>query len=154
MSTWRDYLDPDAPAGRYLAWKDVAKITGLSRTTAWRSQRIGEFPRPYPISAGRVGFLENELEAWKAWRRDRSVGATVIKGRPAASVAPARQPSEPVRAASTSPAAVTVSASTPAIEDPAPERRVFNSQPPSAKPRRRRRSQHARAIAQQIMFDF
>lgn len=69
MSGWRDFLDQSAPGGRYLPWKEVGYTTGLSRTTAWRLHRRDEFPRPYPISPGRVGYLECEVEAWKAWRR-------------------------------------------------------------------------------------
>lgn len=69
MSGWRDFLDPVAPTGRYLPWKEVAHATGLSRTTAWRLHRRDEFPRPYPISPGRVAYLEREVEAWKAWRQ-------------------------------------------------------------------------------------
>lgn len=69
MPHWRDCLDPAAPSGRYLPWKEVRHATGLSRTTAWRLQRRDDFPAAYPISPGRVGYLESELEAWKAFRR-------------------------------------------------------------------------------------
>lgn len=71
MATWTDFLDARAPAGRYLRWKEVERTTGLSRTTAWRLQRKGDFPRPYVISPGRVGYLEAEVEAWRASRRQR-----------------------------------------------------------------------------------
>lgn len=69
VAHWKDHLDPEAPAGRYLPWKEVGRATGLSRTTAWRLQRRGDFPQAYTISPGRVGFLECEVEAWKASRR-------------------------------------------------------------------------------------
>lgn len=69
MAGWRDFLDPLAPTGRYLPWKEVAHATGLSRTTAWRLHRRDEFPRPYPISPGRVAYLECEVDAWKRWRQ-------------------------------------------------------------------------------------
>ena len=69
MAGWRDFLDPVAPTGRYLPWKEVAHATGLSRTTAWRLHRRDEFPRPYPISPGRVAYLEREVDAWKVWRQ-------------------------------------------------------------------------------------
>jgi len=72
MTTCKDFLDPGAPGGRYLPWKEVAFSTGLSRTTAWRLQRRDEFPPPYVISPGRVGYLESEVSAWKASRAHRT----------------------------------------------------------------------------------
>src|SRR5687767_129515 len=72
MANWMDFVDPDAPPGRYLRWKEVERSTGLSRTTAWRLQRSGDFPRPYVISPGRVGYLECEVEAWRTSRGHRS----------------------------------------------------------------------------------
>lgn len=72
MANWMDFVDPNAPTGRYLRWKEVERSTGLSRTTAWRLQRAGDFPRPYVISPGRVGYLECEVEAWRASRGHRT----------------------------------------------------------------------------------
>lgn len=67
--------DADARTGgpddRLLAWREVRAVTGLSRTTAWRLQNAGEFPRPVPISPGRVGWWQSELDAWKAERVER-----------------------------------------------------------------------------------
>lgn len=68
MVQWKDFVDPTAPTGRYLPWKEAARRTSLSLTTAWRLQRRGEFPRSHPISAGRVGHLERDVEAWLASR--------------------------------------------------------------------------------------
>ena len=74
MPNWTDFIDPAAPAGRYLRWKEVAERTSLSRTTAWRLQKRGQFPCAYVISPGRVGYLEREVDAWKASRARRSGG--------------------------------------------------------------------------------
>lgn len=82
MSHWKDGLDPERAGGRYLAWKEVALATGLSRTTAWRLQKRGEFPAPYVISRGRVGYRESEVEAWKATRGHRG-GASIPVSRAA-----------------------------------------------------------------------
>ena len=60
---------PDDREDRLLPWDRVQDITGLSRTTAWRMQQRGDFPRPVPISPGRVGWSETELTAWKAARK-------------------------------------------------------------------------------------
>ena len=68
MANWRDFLDADTRPGRYLAWREVAHETGLSRTTAWRLQKRGEFPRPYALSPGRVAYRADEVEAWRASR--------------------------------------------------------------------------------------
>ena len=60
---------PDEREDRLLPWDRVHDITGLSRTTAWRMQRRGDFPIPVPVSPGRVGWSETELTAWKAARK-------------------------------------------------------------------------------------
>ena len=122
MAHWRDVLDPTAPDGRYLRWKDVEFSTGISRTTAWRLQRDGEFPRPYLISRGRVGYRESEIEAWKASRAQRlpaeirpagqvlppqgSAGAPTVTGAQARRTADTRRPSD----RPTAPPAATTSA--------------------------------------------
>lgn len=71
MSHWSDHLDPDGPDGAYLPWKKVETRVGISRTTAWRLQKAGDFPKPYVMSPGRVGYRESEIEAWKASRGHR-----------------------------------------------------------------------------------
>lgn len=58
---------------RLLPWPKVKAITGLSRTTAWRLQKAGDFPPPVVISPGRVGWRESELQAWKASRTPRAI---------------------------------------------------------------------------------
>lgn len=94
MADWKDFLDPNAPPGRYLRWKEVERSTGLSRTTAWRLQRSGDFPRPYVISPGRVGYLEAEVDAWRTSRGHRGV-ESVTSGPHHAVAAPAEQPEAP-----------------------------------------------------------
>lgn len=60
------------PADRLLPWRQVKDLTGLSRTTAWRLQKAGDFPLPVLISPGRVGWREHEIAAWKASRTPRA----------------------------------------------------------------------------------
>lgn|SRR6478609_1017797 len=55
-----------APGARLLSWPAVREKVGISRTTAWRLQNEGAFPLPVVISAGRVGWREEEIEAWAA----------------------------------------------------------------------------------------
>lgn len=56
------------PEDRLLPWERVQDIAGISRTTAWRMQRTGDFPTPVTVSPGRVGWWESELTAWKSIR--------------------------------------------------------------------------------------
>lgn len=64
--------EPPGGAGdRLLPWRRVQDIAGISRSTAWRLQQAGGFPAPVPVSPGRVGWWESELDAWKLSRLDR-----------------------------------------------------------------------------------
>lgn len=63
---------PGGPEDRLLSWRKVKDVTGLSRTTAWRRQKAGDFPLAVQISPGRIGWWESELTAWKASRAPRS----------------------------------------------------------------------------------
>lgn len=71
MSHWTDHLDPRQPDGAFLSWKEVARRVGISRTTAWRLRKAGDFPSPFMVSAGRVAYREREVEAWRASRPRR-----------------------------------------------------------------------------------
>ena len=53
---------------RFVREPEVHKITGLSRTTRWRLERRGEFPRRRALSTNTVGWLASEIEAWMAER--------------------------------------------------------------------------------------
>lgn len=61
------------PEDRLLSWDRVRDVTGLSRSTAWRLQQVGDFPEPVRISPNRVGWWESELTAWKATRKTRGL---------------------------------------------------------------------------------
>ena len=64
---------------RILRERDVRTATGLSRTTRWRLERAGQFPRKRRLSPGAVGWLESEVVAWL----DRGVDSVwVAPGRP------------------------------------------------------------------------
>ncbi len=49
---------------RFMREPEVAHVTGLSRTTRWRLERAGKFPRRRRISANAVGWLASEIRAW------------------------------------------------------------------------------------------
>lgn len=149
MAHWRTFLDGEARAGRYLPWREVARTTGLSRTTAWRLQKRDDFPAPYAISPGRVGYREEEVEAWCVSR-----GHSGPRARPALEaridVAAAEPSPDPAAAPGRrAPGPGDLRGGPPPMEDPP-------HCPPQVQARspRRRRSQHAQAIAQQMLFDF
>jgi prophage regulatory protein len=53
-------------ADRFLSWRQVRPLTGnLGRTTVWRLQRKGEFPRSYEVSPGRQAWRESDILAWQ-----------------------------------------------------------------------------------------
>ena len=47
-----------------------AKGIKLSRTTLWRLERDGVFPRRLQLSPGRVGWLESEIDRYIADRAE------------------------------------------------------------------------------------
>ena len=53
---------------RILRWQEIHEGTGLSRTTVWRYERQGLFPRRIQLSARTVGWLENEVTNWLSTR--------------------------------------------------------------------------------------
>jgi prophage regulatory protein len=42
----------------------VEAVTSLSRTTRWRLERRGQFPKRVRLSPGRVGWRQADIEAW------------------------------------------------------------------------------------------
>lgn len=57
-----------AASERFLREPEIKALTGLSRTTIWRMERRGEFPRRRKISTNAVAWLESEIDAWMADR--------------------------------------------------------------------------------------
>ena len=49
---------------RLLRFPAIRERTGLSRSTIWRLERRGAFPRHRRISANAVAWLEEEVEFW------------------------------------------------------------------------------------------
>jgi predicted DNA-binding transcriptional regulator AlpA len=47
-----------------LSLKAVSQITNLSRSTIWREQKAGRFPRSVKLSPGRVGCFRGDVRAW------------------------------------------------------------------------------------------
>ena len=57
------------PTVSILRWRDVQPRVGISRSTAWRLQREGRFPRPVQLGRAAVGWRSDEIDAWISERR-------------------------------------------------------------------------------------
>ncbi len=49
---------------RIIREKECFNLSGLSRTTRWRLERRGDFPRRRKLSENAIGWLESEILAW------------------------------------------------------------------------------------------
>jgi prophage regulatory protein len=49
---------------RLLRTPEVQARVGLGRTTIWRLERAGDFPRRRQIGVGTTGWLESEVNEW------------------------------------------------------------------------------------------
>jgi predicted DNA-binding transcriptional regulator AlpA len=57
--------DQASKPNRLISFRELSdRLGGLSRTTIWRMQRRGDFPRPIPISPGRVCWDESAVDQW------------------------------------------------------------------------------------------
>jgi prophage regulatory protein len=56
--------DVAIPQIRFLRFPTVRARTGLSRSTIWRLERDGAFPRHRRISRNAVAWVEDEVAAW------------------------------------------------------------------------------------------
>ncbi|MGH9140239.1 MAG: helix-turn-helix transcriptional regulator [Vicinamibacterales bacterium] len=68
---WRDHEQRHMPSSqqvspmlRLLRFPDVHERTGLSRSTIWRLEQQGLFPRHHRISANAVAWVEAEVLYW------------------------------------------------------------------------------------------
>jgi prophage regulatory protein len=51
-------------ADRILSQSEVQLATNMGRTTIWRLEREGKFPRRRQIIGHRIGWLESEVTEW------------------------------------------------------------------------------------------
>jgi predicted DNA-binding transcriptional regulator AlpA len=51
-----------------ISYRGAQELTGLSRSTLERLVAKDAFPKPVRITAGRLGFVRDEIQAWA---RDR-----------------------------------------------------------------------------------
>lgn len=60
---------------RMMSTAEVMEATGLGRSTLWRMERDGEFPRRRQLVGHRVGWLGSEVDEWLQSRPVAPVGA-------------------------------------------------------------------------------
>lgn len=60
MNEFTDFVED-----RFISERECRLITGLSRTTRWRLERIGSFPNRRHLSENRVAWLLSEVTAWR-----------------------------------------------------------------------------------------
>lgn len=60
---------------RILRLGEVVQVTSLSRSTIWRLEIAGQFPRRIRLSTNRVGWHQQEVEDWVASRSQEDVWA-------------------------------------------------------------------------------
>ncbi len=51
-----------------LRFPEVARRTGISRTTIWRRERANDFPRRVILGPNSTGWIEEEIDQWIASR--------------------------------------------------------------------------------------
>jgi prophage regulatory protein len=56
--------DAHGAALKLLRFPAVRERTGLSRSTIWRLERQGAFPRHHRISANAVAWIEDDIANW------------------------------------------------------------------------------------------
>jgi len=52
------------PNDQIIRPRNLPAITGISRTSIWRAERAGDFPKRIRLSAGAVGYRMTEIQEW------------------------------------------------------------------------------------------
>ncbi len=60
---------------RFLRFPDVKRAVGYGHTTLYKKIKAGEFPKPYPLGARAVAWLEEDIDAWIESRITAAGGA-------------------------------------------------------------------------------
>ena len=65
---------------RFIGEAEIKKITSLSRSTRWRLERSGDFPKKRKISPNRIAWLESDILEWIEARRISETPALESRG--------------------------------------------------------------------------
>lgn len=63
-------MPPATPEGRVIGLKKLLNMIPLSRTTIWRLERSGLFPKRIQLTANRIGWDVEDVQRWIASRKD------------------------------------------------------------------------------------
>ncbi len=58
------------PPDRFIRERECRELTGLSRTTRWRLERAGQFPRRRQLSPNACGWILSEVVQWMTERAE------------------------------------------------------------------------------------
>jgi prophage regulatory protein len=67
---------------KFLRFTAVRERTGLSRSTIWRLQRVGAFPKHHRISSNAVAWVEQDVIDWLDADQDGRAIMTVVRRPP------------------------------------------------------------------------
>lgn len=70
----QDQFTQSTPAARLLRCREVRHRVGLSRSSIWRLEQAGQFPKRIPIGENSVGWFEHEVDAWLMSRGTQRAG--------------------------------------------------------------------------------
>ncbi len=65
---------------RFIREFETCEITGLSRTTLWRLEKAGQFPKRYRLGPNSVGRKHSEIMAWMDTRLESDIVAPDSEG--------------------------------------------------------------------------
>lgn len=68
QSEMKSVAKRDKTKDQIIRPSNLPHATGLSRTTCWRLERAGDFPKRIKLSAGAVGYRRSDIETWLANR--------------------------------------------------------------------------------------
>jgi len=77
---------------RILRYPEVFKRTGYHRTSLFKMERAGKFPKRIPLGPKSVGWLESEINAWIADRLKARDAAPATAAQSTSSVNASNQP--------------------------------------------------------------
>lgn len=77
----------------FMRCSDVVEATGLSRSTLWRLERAGNFPKRRRLSPGRVAWRSEEIDAWRDAREPARSDKPDGGSDPSLSAPPSKRPS-------------------------------------------------------------
>src|SRR5437660_12875162 len=65
---------------RAIRIKELQQRVGLSRTSIWRLERRGLFPRRVHLTGNAVGWIDEEIDAWLRARKRREIPPRAHQG--------------------------------------------------------------------------